>query len=337
MILVTGANGLLGSYICNVLFQNGLPFKALVRRSSDLTLISNLSKDVIVEVDLYDVFETEKVLAGVSTVINCAGLVSFQRKDKSDLYRTNVEAVKNLVNACLVSDVKKFVHVSSVAALGRNKKNRKIGENTKWEDSKWNTEYAKSKYLGELEVWRGASEGLAVNVINPSVILAPYQWERSSTSILKFARRHFPFYPSGSINYVDVRDVGEVILNLLESDIGQERFIINAGAISYKSFFENVARRFQQSPPGIKLNPGLAWLGWGMEKLRSLLTQQPSLLTKETVRLSFGKSNYDNGKSHEILRQGYRSLDDTLDWVCGVSLVSKNTSREPNFQTRKIL
>src|SRR5690606_30758706 len=278
-----------GSHVCTVLQKAGTSFKGLVRSRSQRDLLEMVPEQNIITGDLLDPLGMEALLTEVDTVIHCAGLVSFQRKDKEALYASNVESTRVLVNACLAAGVNKFIHVSSIAALGRNKKNTLMEENTKWENSKLNTEYAKSKYLGELEVWRASVEGLSVNIINPSIILAPHSWERSSTAIFNYVKRKFPFYPSGNINYVDLRDVTEVIIHLTQMDIRNERFVLNGGNLSYKQFFEEVARRFNIKAPTIRLNQGLAWMGWSLSHVKGLLTGKPSLVTSETTRLSFTK------------------------------------------------
>ncbi len=328
MILVTGASGILGSYICRELYRQGIPFKGMVRRSSNLTLLKDLPKVAITTGEIDDILGMEAMLEGVDTVIHCAGLVSFRKKDKKALYNTNVEGTRVVVNACLSKGVKKVIHISSIAALGRTKKNNLVRENTKWETSKLNTEYAKSKYLGELEVWRASSEGINVNVLNPSIILAPYYWERSSAQLLSFVKNGFLFYPSGNVNYVDLRDVTDTVLRLCKEDIKNERYILNSGSLPYKEFFEKVAERFGVEPPKVKLNKTLAWLGWGLDNFKSFITGRQALVTKESVRLSFSKSNYDNGKSYGLLKQGYRSLEDTLKWVCAEDKLDRKTTLE---------
>ncbi len=333
MILVTGANGLLGSFICDVLHRADMSFKAMVRKTSDLRLLKNIPSKLIVEGDLFDVLHLESILQGITTVIHCAGFVSYNEKDKKALFQTNVEGTKNIVNACLSTNTQNFIHVSSIAAIGRNKKNAVVRETTKWENSHLNTEYAKSKYLGELEVWRAGSEGLNVKIINPSVILAPYGWERSSTKLFDLVNQEFPFYPSGNLNYVDIRDVGEIVMKLLDDGIAGERFIVNAGSVSYKELFQRVASKFNKRAPGIRLSLPLAWMGWMFENIRSTIAGRETLVTKETTRLSFTKSRYDNYKSNKILNHKYRSLENTLNWICGNYNEIEDFISEPDFQT----
>src|SRR5690606_4767935 len=126
-------------------------------------------------------------------------------------------------------------------AFGKDKLSEVITEESQWKESELNTAYAESKHLSELEVWRGHTEGLSVAIVNPSVILGPLNWNKSSTRLFKYVWDQNRFYPKGFINYVDVRDVAEVSIKLLEGEVNGRRFILNAGQLSYKDFFEKIA------------------------------------------------------------------------------------------------
>jgi nucleoside-diphosphate-sugar epimerase len=86
--------------------------------------------------------------------------------------KVNVEGTANIINAALATGVKKLMHVSSVAAIGRSRGNEVIHEDTPWEDSALNSNYAITKFLSEREVWRGVAEGLNAVIVNPSL---PYR------------------------------------------------------------------------------------------------------------------------------------------------------------------
>jgi glycosyltransferase involved in cell wall biosynthesis len=87
-----------------------------------------------------------------------------------EMMLVNIEGTRNIVNASLLNNVKKLVHISSIAAIGRDEKSDIITENTAWTDSEMNTNYAKSKYLSELEVWRGVEEGLNSIILNTKTL-----------------------------------------------------------------------------------------------------------------------------------------------------------------------
>ena len=94
-----------------------------------------------------------------------------------------------------------------------------IDEKGTWEESPLNSNYAKTKYLAEMEVWRGEAEGLNCVVVNPSLILGEADWNKSSTQLMKYVFDEHKFYPQGNLNYVDVQDVAECIFKLTIGNI----------------------------------------------------------------------------------------------------------------------
>ena len=97
----------------------------------------------------------------------------------------NVQGTRNVVNACLANGVKRIVHVSSVAALAAQKGQTTVTEENKWVENQHQTVYAKSKYLSELEIFRGQEEGISSVIVSPSAILADANWDNSSAQIFK--------------------------------------------------------------------------------------------------------------------------------------------------------
>jgi nucleoside-diphosphate-sugar epimerase len=181
MVLVTGGTGFLGAYIIKELVGQGYSVRA-IRRSSKLP--SFVSPDILnkaqwVEGDILDVVSLDEAMEGIEQVIHSAAVVSFVKKDRKNMYQVNVEGTANVVNMALEKKVKRFVHLSSVAALGRTAGGGHVNEEKKWEESKVNTHYAKTKYKAELEVWRGISEGLEAVILNPSTILGYGDWSHT--------------------------------------------------------------------------------------------------------------------------------------------------------------
>ena len=115
------------------------------------------------------------------------------------MYQINVEGTANVINMSLESNVKKLIHISWVAAVGRSANGTQVDEGTKWENNKINTHYAKSKYKGELEVWRGIGEGLEAVILNPSTILGYGDWNSGSCAIYKSIYNEFSWYTEESM------------------------------------------------------------------------------------------------------------------------------------------
>src|SRR5690606_13242616 len=213
-ILLTGITGLLGSYLAREFAKLG-ELHGLKRRGSKLDLLGGLAESINWhEGDINDYQFLEEIFDGMDLIVHSAGLVSYDSKDKEKLITVNVEGTANVVNVMLQKNLKKLIYISSVAALGRVSGISYVDENTKWTPSPLNTPYGISKYLGELEVWRGAQEGLDVMVFNPAVLLGKVTDQRSSTAIYDYVLAEDRFYPQGNINYVDVRDAAKMVLQI---------------------------------------------------------------------------------------------------------------------------
>lgn len=238
---------------------------------------------------------------GISQVFHCAALVSFLPRDRQRMIIENARITANLVNASLALGVNHFVHVSSVAAIGRDADQGKvIHEQTQWKNGPDNSAYAISKYLAENEVWRGIEEGLRAAIVNPTIILGPGNKHRSSNTIFKTFTKGFPFYTAGSNGFTDVRDVVDAMLLLAEKQISGERYILAGTNKSYREVFEAIAKEAQVKPPHIKTPPLLAQIIWRFEHVRSLLTGSKPLITRETARSAVHSYTYS---SEKIIRE----------------------------------
>ncbi|WP_304237019.1 NAD-dependent epimerase/dehydratase family protein [Jiulongibacter sediminis] len=324
-LLITGATGLLGSEIVRQLKDYpGNDFVSLVRNQNQLDQFDNPHLgDILDYPSLLDAFE------GVNIVIHAAAKVSFSPKEKVELFEVNVDGTANVVNACLEKGVKRLIYISSVAAIGRpekvtdTKQPISINESNKWEDSPINSEYAKSKYRAEQEVWRGQAEGLQTVILNPSVILGEADWKQSSTQLFNYVYQRNSFYTDGVINYVDVQDVANAVIQLIDSDIEDKRYIINAGSVTYAKFFGLMAKGFGVAPPKYKLKPFAIEILWRLEAIRAFIFRTSPLITKETAVTARAKIHFDNSRIKEDLQMEFIPLETSIKRVCHY-LLNKN-------------
>lgn len=317
MVVVTGANGLLGSFVIRKLLEAQEPFIALKRKDSDISLLEDIAGRVTwKDVDILDAEAVFEALGGAEKVIHCAALVSFNRRHKKKLYEVNVVGTRNVVNSCIGNGVKRLVHVSSIGAIGRQKNVPEADENEKWTVSPLNTDYGESKYLAELEVMRGREEGLDAVIVNPSVILGPGMPGRSSARIFTYVWKERRFYMEGKINYVSATDTAEIIYRLLSEGRSGERFIASAGMVQLGSLMEKIALNFGKRPPSIRLNTRLLTaLAW-VEKLRSGFSGGQPLITKASLRSLSSPVHFRNTKVKKALNFEFQSIEDTLEWCC---------------------
>ena len=328
MIAITGASGLLGSFIASKFSSQGKDVIGLTRQK-EKAIRSHLHQKEIrwEEVNILDPISLTESFKDVHTVIHSAALVSFNPRRSKEIFDTNVRGTRNVVDSCLTAGVKKLIHISSVAALGRPKGVSKIDEGSLWMNDKLSPDYALSKYQAELEVYRGQEEGLEISIVNPSVILAPSDWNSSSSQIFKYIWNENSFFINGDIHYVDVRDVANIVYELSLSDYSGERFIASSNNTSFQNIFEEIAKRFNKRPPAIKVGKTVAKSIAYLEEVRSFLTNQEPIITKQTVQIPLQSFQYDNKKAVEKLKINFKSLQETLDFCCDYYLQNNTTNK----------
>lgn len=308
MILVTGGTGLLGSHLLYELSKRGMKVRALVRDTNQTSHVKKLfsvlpgtsesqySLIEWVEGDITDITSLDQAMDGVDEVYHCAAIVSFYRGDNALMMKINAGGTANIVNACLKHNIRKLVHVSSVAALGIPETGDIIDEKALWKPSRKNSGYAISKYSAEREVWRGIAEGLTAAIVNPSVILGVSFKNTSSNPVFQNLNRLHHFYTRGSNGYIDVRDVATIMILLMESDINAQKFLLTNENLSFKEFISTGARILGKKPPFIPLNRALLSLFWRLNYLYSFITRTKPLFTPEIVRPLSSMLKYSSAK-----------------------------------------
>ena len=306
-VAVTGAKGVVGSVIADYLEKENFSVRRVVRP----------------EVDILDTVGLIRAFEDVDAVVHAAGLVSFNPRNKKKLFDLNVQGTRNVVNACLANGTEKLVHISSVSALGRahrqaehHRKTSVINEESRWLAGGQESDYAQSKYFSELEVFRGMEEGLNVSVVNPSLVLAAGDGQRSSSHLFVNVWRQRKLYTDFTVNYVDARDVSKIVTRLLQENHNGERFIASAGTATLKEVFQQVAKRFQKKAPSIALPPTLAGTAALLEEFRSRLIGSEPMITRQSVRALREPVIFENSKAKKILGVEFQSLENTLDWCC---------------------
>lgn len=328
MILVTGGTGFLGSYIIKELVLKGYTVRA-IRRSNKLPFW--IPKEIFEKVDwidgdVLDVVALQDAMEDIDIVIHSAAVVSFARKDRDTMYQVNVEGTANVVNMALEKNVRRMVHISSVAALGRTAAGGFVNEEKKWETSKINTHYAKSKFKAELHVWRGISEGLDAVILNPSTILGFGDWHNSSCAIFKQVKEGFDWYTPGINGFADVEDVAKAAIALMESDISEQRFIISNVNWSFKKLQDTIAVNFGKKVPSKKTTPFLLGVAWRLEKIKSFFTGKKPLLTKESARVAQSQTYFQNDKVLQVLPGfSFTPLEETIKKACEKYLAAAKT------------
>jgi len=339
MILVTGGTGLLGAHVLHRLLEDGKQVRALHRSAKSLATVRDILRHYAadpealmqriewVQGDILDIPAMEAAMEGVTDVYHIAATVSFDPKDREFMFKVNVEGTANVVNLCLEREGVRLCHVSSVAALGRVEGQGMIDEETAWKDSEWNSNYGKSKRKAELEVWRGIAEGLDAVIVNPCIILGPGDWSQSSAALFTKVWKGLPYYTEGENAMVDVRDVAEVMVQLMQDGIFGQRFIVAQGNHRLHDVVSLIADGLGKKRPTIKASSLMMAMAWRLEKLRCMMTYSKPFITRETADNAQHISHYENGKLLAALPEfRFRPLEATVKDVCAMFLRSHQTN-----------
>ena len=319
-VLVTGGTGFIGAYIIQELITKGYSVKALHRKNNFPFYISKetLSKVEWIQGDILDVVTLENAMDNVDAIIHSAAIVSFDKKLREQMYRINVEGTANVVNLALEKNIKRLIHISSVAAIGRTAKGQTVDEEKKWVTSSLNTHYAISKQKSEMEVWRAMAEGLSAVIVNPSTVLGFGNWNSSSTAIFKNIYHGFSWYSEGENGFVDVKDVAEVAVALIDAEIAGQRFILNGDNWPFRKLFNSIADQFKKPQPHRLATPFLGEIAWRLEHLKSYFSGHRPLLTKESAKVAHSRTNFDNSKILKALPGfNFTPLQQTIEIACG--------------------
>lgn len=327
MNLVTGATGIIGSHVVLNLLQNGQEVTAGKRRDSDLSKVRELfsyysagadlfAKIKWVDLDIRDQFSIEDALEGISQVYHCAGLVSFDPKDRQKLIAVNETGTRNLVNACLHKKTAMLCHVSSVATIHNLDHPSELREEVFWKRSGRESDYAISKYNAEREVWRGMEEGLNAVIVNPGVVLAPGFWEQSSSRIFELSYKGNTFYTSGLTGYVAASDVAGIMTTLVTRRITGERFILVEGNYSYRDILSHMNACFGKPAPSFAVPRFLLKAVAPLDRISSFFSGRERKITPALINSAFNQQRFISDKIKATLGFHFRPSHGVITEIC---------------------
>ncbi|HRG69561.1 MAG TPA: NAD-dependent epimerase/dehydratase family protein [Saprospiraceae bacterium] len=309
-VFLTGASGLLGSHILEHLLTAEYSLKLLIRSP----IISAEDSRTVVG-DLLDPTSYEDSLNGIDTIIHCAAMVSYDSKDRKQLYKINVEGTRSLVNAALFSGVKNFIFISSASTMIRSSDEALVSDQAVGQPI-LKSYYAETKYLAELEVWRAAAEGLNVCILNPSLVLGKGSWDHSSMQIFQKVQDGLSFYPPGNLGLIAADDIAKIVLQALNGNWWGKQFLVNAESWTYQKFLNTIANALHKEPilhkAGILSAKGLALL----DGIVSAVSHKKTIINTETIRSSFSQVYYKDELSRQILQYNYQNIESLILLLC---------------------
>ncbi len=205
--------------------------------------------------DLENEDDINAAMDGCRFVFHAAGFISQKRSDKDAMFRSNVTAARNIVQACLAHNVERLVHTSSTAAVGWSRKPESVlNEDSPIPDELKRVPYAWTKKLAEGAVLEGVKEGLDAVMVNPATIYGSGDIKlNTGKALLALKSGKVLLAPPGGQSVVAVDDVVEGHVLALEKGQKGRRYILASGNMSYFDFLKRAAVAIEGSAPGRKL------------------------------------------------------------------------------------
>jgi dihydroflavonol-4-reductase len=318
--LVTGASGFLGSAVLRALLERGEPVRALVRPRSNRQNLDGLPVEIALG-DLTDRQSLADAVRGCQAVFHVAADYRLWAADPAELYRTNVDGTRTLLEAAGEAGVARILYTSSVATLGSRPDGEPADERTPAKLDHMIGHYKRSKYLAEQAVRELAGRGLPVVILNPSAPIGPRDIRPTPTGrmVLEAARGHFPAYVDTGLNVVHVDDAAEGHLLAFERGRIGQRYVLGGENLPLGEILGTIAQLVGRRAPRLRLPPGLLLpLAHLAETAARLRGGREPLLTTDGLRMARKRMYFSSALAERELgfraRPALEALRDALDW-----------------------
>jgi dihydroflavonol-4-reductase len=320
LAFVTGATGFLGSHVARVLSEQGAQLRLLVRPTSNLKNLEGLNAETATG-DLRDAASLEKAIAGCDTVFHVAADYRLWVTDPNQMYRSNVEGTRAILNAARKNGVQRIVYTSSVATMGFTSNGHPADEESPVSLGEMIGPYKRSKFMAEQLALEAGRNGMHVVTVNPTTPIGEQDVKPTPTGriVVDFLKRKFPAYVETGLNLVDVRECARGHIAALEKGRPGERYILGGENLTLKQILDTLGKITGLPSPKIKL-PYLFAFAAGVvdEAITGRILKREPRATVDTVRMGKKKMFASSDKAERELGWKIVPVEDALrravDW-----------------------
>jgi dihydroflavonol-4-reductase len=313
--LVTGATGFVGSHVARQLVTAGHPVRILARKNSNLQPLEGLSVERV-EGDLRDAVSLERAMRGVRRVFHVAADYRLSARNPGDLYESNVDGTRLLLEASREAGVERIVYTSTVATMAVPAEDGALpNEETRAVLHQMIGHYKRSKFLAELEAIKAASAGVPVVIVNPTAPVGPGDWKPTPTGriIVDFLNGKMPAYVDTGLNVVPVEDVAAGHLLAAEKGRIGERYILGARNMTLKQILDALAQITGRPAPRVKMPHAVALAAGYADQWISRLTGREPQIPVEGVKMSRHRMFVESDKAERELGYKPSSVEAALE------------------------
>ena len=320
LALVTGATGFVGSHVARALAAQGAELRLLVRSGSDLRNIQELQAERVLG-DLRDAASLKKAVAGCDVVFHVAADYRLWVRDPQEMYRSNVEGTKAILEAARESKVRRVVYTSSVATMGFQSNGHLANEESPVSLGNMIGPYKRSKFMAEEIAIAAGRSGMDVVVVNPTTPVGERDIKPTPTGriVVDFLKKKFPAYVDTGLNLVDVAECARGHVAALEKGRSGERYILGGENLTLKQILDKLADITGLPSPKIRVPYAVA-LATGVvdQVVTGYIRNREPRATIDAVRMGRKKMFVSSSKAEHDLGWKTVPVDDALrravDW-----------------------
>lgn len=311
---VTGATGFLGSHVARQLLARGAELRLLVRPTSRLENVADLPAERIVG-DLRDAQSLHRGMSGCDYVFHVAADYRLWARNGQELYESNVDGTKNILQAARDSGVRRVIYTSSVATMGFGNNGHLTDERSPVSLFNMIGDYKRSKFMAERLVIEAGRGGQNVVIVNPTTPIGERDIKPTPTGqiVVDFLKKKFPAYVDTGLNLVDVVDCADGHLLAMENARPGERYILGSENLTLKQILDKLGAITGLPSPNVKVPYAVALAAgaWGSIVVGGMMKREPRA-TIEAVQMSRKKMFVSSSKAERELGWKPRGVDDAL-------------------------
>jgi dihydroflavonol-4-reductase len=318
-VLVTGASGFIGSAIAHKLVEAGFSVRALVRGTSPRAHLADLGVEFF-EGDVRDRKSLDRAVAGMRYVFHAAADYRLWTRDPGEIFATNVEGTRNLMEAALGAAVERVVHTSSVATLAL-RPDGVADESAPLRENEGIGAYKRSKIAAERLVEKLVAErGLPAVIVNPSAPVGPRDVRPTPTGriILEAVKGRIPAFVDTGLNLVHVDDVASGHLAALRQGKIGDRYILGGQNVLFSQMLKDIAGMTGRRAPRVRLHwRALVPVAYVAEAAAVVTGREP-FITVDGVYMARHRMFFGSAKAERELAYSYRpyieGIEDSMRW-----------------------
>lgn len=314
LAFVTGASGFLGNHVARALAKQGADLRLLIRANSNTKNIADLKADLVTG-DLRDPASLEKGIAGCEVVFHVAADYRLWVRDPNEMYRSNVEGTRAILEAARKNSVRRVVYTSSVATMGFTSNGQPADENSPVSLDNMIGPYKRSKFMAEQVAIEAARSGLDVVIVNPTTPVGERDVKPTPSGriIVDFLKKKFPAYVDTGLNLVDATECARGHIAALEKGRSGERYILGGENLTLKQILDKLGAITGLPSPTIRV-PYVLALATGVvdEVVTGRIRGREPRATIDAVRMGRKKMFVSSAKAEGELGWKIVPVDDAL-------------------------